>query len=257
MLYDADVIFLAGPQLLGTLAPPPNPVLLHPSRLVIVLAALLCASLNSASAFSSRGTGTVSLIGGDLTDPENDGDPEVNANYNATFAASEEAAFGGGEFAFNVFDNLVGGGNAKWCCGDMNNFPTNAISIDATFTQRFVLTRFTITSGNDTPGRDPLVWQILGSNDGTNFSPIFTRNNTAASVWTLRDEVVEFGSVTDFPVPPAYSTFRFETTATGLTTGARFQLAELEYFGTPIPEPSAVVFVSVAAVIAASTRRRR
>jgi hypothetical protein len=232
---------------------------LRPSRLVVTVAALLCVSLGSASAFTIRGTGTGSLIGGDLTDPENDGLPDTDQNYNATFSSSEEPGFGGGEFAFNVFDNLTtGGGNNKWCCGDQNNFPVNPISIDATFTQRFVLTQFTITSGNDTPTRDPRAWQILGSNDGTTFTPIFTQNDLNASLWgTVRDEVLEFDSGTDFPAPAAYSTFRFQTTATGATTGARFQLAELEYFGTPVPEPSAIAFLSVATVIAASTRRRR
>src|SRR5687767_2707914 len=70
-----------------------------------------------ANASILRGIGTANLIGGDLTDPENDGNPEANVNYNAIFTGNEEPGFGGGEFAFNVFDNLVGGGNDKWCCG--------------------------------------------------------------------------------------------------------------------------------------------
>ena len=61
------------------------------------------------------GTGTGSLIGGDLTDPEDDGQPDVDDGYNAIFSSSEEPGFGGGEFAFNVFDNQLGPGNAKWC----------------------------------------------------------------------------------------------------------------------------------------------
>ena len=63
------------------------------------------------------GTGTAALLGGDLTDPENDGAPDADEGYNAIFSANEEPGFGGGEFSFNVFDNLLGGGNAKWCCG--------------------------------------------------------------------------------------------------------------------------------------------
>ncbi len=61
------------------------------------------------------GTGTGSLLGGDLTDPENDGNPEADVGYNAKFTSSEEPGFAGGENAFNVFDNQLGGGNAKWC----------------------------------------------------------------------------------------------------------------------------------------------
>ena len=143
----------------------------------------------------------------------------------------------------------------KWCCGDQNNFPTNPISIDAIFAQPFVLGRFTITSGNDTPARDPRVWQILGSNDGLNFTPIFSQNDPNAAVWTQRDEVLEYAAGTDFVLPAAYNTIRFLTTATGATTGARFQLAEFEYFA--IPEPSAVILLGFSAALAASARRRR
>src|SRR5205807_8309127 len=130
----------------------------------------------------------------------------------------------------NVFDNQAqGGGNAKWCCGDQNNFPANPISVDATFTSPQVIRSFTVTSGNDTPARDPLVWKIQGSNDGTNFTDIFSRNDTNTSVWTARDQVVEFAAGTDYTTPAPFLTIRFLTTATGLTTGARFQLDELEY----------------------------
>lgn len=207
-----------------------------------------------------RGTGTAALIGGDLTDPENNGDPENNVGYNATFNASEEPSFGGGEAAFNVFDNQVGGGNSKWCCGDQNNFPANPISIDATFSQPYLLTRFTLTSGNDTPDRDPRVWQIQGSRNGTDFVTIMSKNDPGASVWTARDQVVEFDAGVDFPIPLAvdgYTTFRFTTTATNLTTGARFQLAEIEYFGDPVPEPASVGLLMLGAVAALNRRGRR
>lgn len=228
----------------------------HPLHRAVVLATFVCL-VHSASAFNIRGIGTASLVGGDLTDPENDGLPDTDQNYNAIFSSSEEPGFGGGEFAFNVFDNLAGGSNNKWCCGDQNNFPTNPIFIDATFSQRYFLTRFTLTSGNDTPTRDPRVWQILGSNDGSTFTPIFTQNDPNASLWgAVRDEVLEFNVGSDFAAPAAYSTFRFLTTATGQTTGARFQLAEIEYFGSSVPEPSTMLLFSAAAAIGAAARRR-
>ena len=59
------------------------------------------------------GTGTGALIGGDLTDPNNNGSPDANVGYDAIFASDNEPGFGGGEFSFNVFDNQVGGGNAR------------------------------------------------------------------------------------------------------------------------------------------------
>ena len=79
---------------------------------------VVCLSINTNDLVYAEevlGTGTGSLIGGDLTDPEDDGQPDADVGYNAKFSSSEEPGFGGGEFAFNVFDNQLGGGNAKWC----------------------------------------------------------------------------------------------------------------------------------------------
>ncbi|MEZ5324762.1 MAG: discoidin domain-containing protein [Verrucomicrobiales bacterium] len=175
----------------------------------------------------SLGTGTAALLGGDLTDPENDGDPEADVNYNATFNASEEAAFGGGESAFNIFDNEVGGGNSKWCCGT-DAFPLWA---EATFPEAHVLTHFTVASGNDTPGRDPRVWEIQGSNDGVTYTTIFRQEDTTAGLWEdTRDEVLLFQAGIHFDTPAAYTTLRFITFETGLTTGAFYQLSEVEFF---------------------------
>jgi hypothetical protein len=107
------------------------------------------------------------LLGNDLTDPENDGAPDLDSGYNATFSGNEEANFGGGEGAFNIFDNRVGGGNDKWCCGSGGaNLP---FWVDATFPLPVVMSHFTLTNGNDTvPGRDPRAWRIQGSNDQIN-----------------------------------------------------------------------------------------
>ena len=247
----------------GLNAPASTPVVsehfiqMHPDRILFSAAMtglFLCQTQRVANASTILGTGTAALLGRDLTDPENDGAPDANTGYNATFTSSEEPGFGGGEFAFNVFDNQVGGGNAKWCCGDLNNFPTNPISIDANIGIPVVLSHFTLTSGNDTPERDPRVWQIQGSSDGTNFTTIFTQNNPAASVWSARDQVIRFDGGTDFATPAPYSVFRFVTTATGLTTGARFQLGEIEYFA--VPEPGAA-FLTLTSLTALGVLRRR
>ncbi|MGK0186460.1 MAG: hypothetical protein ACI9R3_002243 [Verrucomicrobiales bacterium] len=174
------------------------------------------------------------LLGMDLTDPEDDGDPEFDDGYNAVFDSSEEPEFGGAESAFNVFDNVVGGGNDKWCCGDLGDppFPEGPIWVTATFEDPIVLTHFTISSANDTPGRDPLVWEIQGSNDQENFTTIYRQDDTE-SVWGAdRLVVAEFRAGNNYDMPSAYTTIRFICLETGLTTGARFQLAELEYFGT-------------------------
>ncbi|CAN5466678.1 hypothetical protein BH23VER1_BH23VER1_25750 [soil metagenome] len=223
--------------------------------LLIAVGVSAAALIPDAGAASILGTGAGALLGGDLTDPEDDGTAD-GMNYNAVFAASEEPGFGGGEFAFNVFNNLVGGGNAKWCCGDQNDFPNNPIWVQATFDNPIVLTHFTLTSGNDTAGRDPVDWAIQGSNDGVNFDSIFTQTGPGTE-WTARDQVVRWdGEGADFATPDPYSTIRLHVTATSLTTGARFQLNEFEIFGTVIPEPSQLALLGMAGA-ALFLRRRR
>ena len=82
---------------------------------VLMIAYCVIGTINIAQAEKVLGVGTDSLLGGDLTDPEDDGDPEADKGYNAIFSANDEPGFGGGESAFNVFDNQLGPGNAKWC----------------------------------------------------------------------------------------------------------------------------------------------
>lgn len=187
------------------------------------------------------GTGNGALLGGDLTDPQNDGAADANTNYNAIFRASHEADFGGGEFAFNVFDNQTGGGNAKWCCDspgaadrpDLNNPGGGTIWVDAEFPVATVLSRFTVTSGNDAPERDADQWRILGSNNGTTFTPIFTYNNPGISAFSARDQVVRWDVGTDFAKPIAYKWIRYE--AYSVVSGTLAQLGEIEFFGSTTP----------------------
>ena len=82
---------------------------------VLMTAFCVIGTIDIAQAEKVLGVGTDSLLGGDLTDPEDDGNPEADEGYNAIFSANEEPGFAGGENAFNVFDNVLGPGNAKWC----------------------------------------------------------------------------------------------------------------------------------------------
>ena len=82
---------------------------------VLMIAFCVISTSDLAQAEEVLGVGTDSLLGGDLTDPEDDGNPEADDGYNAKFTANDEPGFAGGEFAFNVFDNVLGPGNAKWC----------------------------------------------------------------------------------------------------------------------------------------------
>jgi hypothetical protein len=210
------------------------------------------ATLGNGATMEVLGIGTAALLGHDLTDPENNGDELLgpdDPSWNwLSISSSAEPGFdsvpvpgspAGTERAYNVFDNVgQGGGANKWCCGEPNSGPTisaaNPLNITVQLNDIYRLTHFTITSGNDTPGRDPKDWQILGSNDGITFEPIFTQVGADAtatvSLWgTVRDQVIKF--TLDTPAK-AYSYFRFECTATYITVaGAFFQITEIEYFG--------------------------
>lgn len=214
----------------------------------LVVAATLLATSADASIIRP-GYANAGLVGGDLTDPENNGNPEADIGYNATFRSSVEQGFGGGEYAFNVFDNRVGGGNDKWCC------ETN-VWVEANFgSKRYTLTSFTASSANDVPGRDSNRWQILGSNDGINYTAIFSYDKTQ-SVWTDRHQTVQFFAGTDYTLPASYSIFRYASTR--VVSDSMHQLAELEFFGTQaeVPEPASILLISLGALGFAARRKR-
>ncbi len=219
------------------------------TKLMFVLALATGLYLGSAEAATIRpASGTAGLVGKDLTDPENNGQPDANVGYNATFRASIEEGFGGGEYAFNVFDNRVGGSNDKWCC-DAN------VWVEADFgKQRYILTSFTASSANDGPERDSNKWKILGSNDGINYTPIYTYS-APGSIWTARHQTIEFLAGPDYTLPAAYSIFRYQSTS--VVGNGMHQIAELEFFGTAVPEPASIMLLGLGALGLAAGRRKR
>lgn len=183
------------------------------------------------------------LVGGDLTDPEDDGvdiaGPDgLNFNW-VSIASSTESYFSDAssagtaqnEGAFDVFDNKVGGGEAKWCCGGAPQ------DVTVEFAEPVSITNFTMTSGNDVPTRDPINWEIQGSNDGITFDPIYT--STTPGLWTARTQTLLFSLET--PAPP-YTFIRYSVTQTG---GNDHQLNEIEYFGTVGGTSSAPVITDI------------
>ncbi len=176
------------------------------------------------------------LLGGDLTDPEDDGvesetilagadTPQtagIGFNWVGITASAEEYFQGFGaatEGSFDMFDNKIGGGEAKLCCGGAPLFAT------VEFEEPVSLTHFTLTSSNDTPARDPLDFQIQGSNDGINFETIYARADDA-SIW---GDTRNLTARIDLPSPSdAYKFIRYDVTRTG---GVNHALSEIEYFG--------------------------
>jgi len=87
---------------------------------VLLAMGLVLAVGSSAEGFAVLGTGNGALVGSDLTDLGNNGvegsyAPPNLAGFDAEFFASDEPNFNppNNEGAFNVFDNLTGGGQNK------------------------------------------------------------------------------------------------------------------------------------------------
>ena len=182
--------------------------------------------LKNSNSETILGIGTGALLGGDLTDPEDDGDDSTanGSNFNwVSINASSKNTFNG-EGAYNVFDNKVGPGAMKWCC----DAPTRWIYVQ--LSKSYQLTHFTIASGNDSPDRDPDQWKIQGSNDGSNWTDIYEYDNDGTSPFSARNQVIRYdGSGADFNTPSYYSYFRFIVTSK--VSGSMFQINELEFFG--------------------------
>jgi hypothetical protein len=215
--------------------------------------AIACLAFGTASglAFEVLGIGPGALLGGDLTDPENDGidfpEPNGGGGFNwVSITANKQPYFdidnvNPRQGSFDIFDNKVDNGEGKFCC---SGAPWN---VDVEFDQAFVLTHFTVTSNQDSIGRNPDVWQIQGSNDGTVWTEIFAFNNDDAaatanrlyagnSVWTAGNQVIRWdGDGVDFATPAAYKWFRInaDSAAGWVGGGGQLSLAEVEFFADP------------------------
>jgi hypothetical protein len=194
-------------------------------------------SVPEGAVLTSLGGGTFALLGSDLTDPDDnidDSTPEGNNFDWVAVTSSEKPFFGTGTVAssqsgaYDLFDNKVGSGNDKWTAG-VNSLTGAHTTVE--FPGTVSLTKFTIASADDRTNRDPVDWQILGSNDGINFTPIFTQTDSAGmTIWTARNQVIlcELAQAT-----PQYRYIRFLCTR---TVDGPVHLNELEYFGTLTPD---------------------
>lgn len=176
--------------------------------------------------------GLNNLVGGDLTDPENNGNSSapneatgLNFNWSA-IAASSNGTFAG-EGAYNVFDNAVGVSGSKWL-GTLNT--TTPPWLRTTFPAMTSLSRVTITSGNDAPDRDPKIWELQGSNDGTTWTRLFRWEYGVP--WAIGERNHTYSLTFPKKTYP-YRQIRFQIfgTFSGTTSGLTFQLDELEYIG--------------------------
>ena len=136
---------------------------------------------------SQAGTQLTGLMGGDVTDPGNkiqaSGTYTNEADWEARYADATwvsiqsygKGPYESNECPANLFNNVVGGGTAKWY-DSFGPSASNPAYVTLRFPEAFVLTHFTLTSGNDSmTSRNPKDWGLYGSNDGLNWPPFTTR----------------------------------------------------------------------------------
>ncbi|NIS80349.1 MAG: hypothetical protein GTO14_09120, partial [Anaerolineales bacterium] len=166
---------------------------------------------------SGTTTGVVwSFTTSDLSDTTDDGTGTISARGdNPPNETMDEA-----------FDNLT---STKW----LDFSPSYSwIQYQYADSKTSVVTEYTLTSANDYPERDPMDWNILGSNDGG--STWDTLDTRTGELFTARFQTRSF----QFTNSTAYNIYRLEITQVrdGATANS-VQLAEIELIGTPPAPP--------------------
>jgi hypothetical protein len=108
-----------------------------------------------------------------------------------------------------------------------------------------------LTSANDAPERDPASYILSGSTDGVNFTEI---SSSSIFPFTARFQHQEI----DFDNGNYYTTYRliFPDVANAAAANS-MQIAEVQFYGTPVPEPSTWTLAVIAMATVAGLRRRR
>ena len=142
----------------------------------------------------------------------------INITNQGTLTVNREN--GGGPTAGEGSPKLVDGDfNTKYLATYLQPF-----WMTLQFDEPHIVNIYRLTSGNDAPSRDPLDWQIQGSNDGENWDVLDERTAEAFSSRNLTREFY-------FPNDTAYTYYRLDVlnnNGAGL-----FQMSEWEVFAFP------------------------
>ena len=143
--------------------------------------------------------------------------------------------------AMAVDDNLI----TKWLDYANANPATRASWIQYQLSSgKFIVSQYTITSAYDAQERDPRDWNIMGSNDGINWSILDTRTG---EVFANRTQTNTYS----IPNSTAYSFYKFQINSVSNPSLANsVQLAEIELLGQLATSNVPVTGVSVTPTIA-------
>jgi hypothetical protein len=138
----------------------------------------------------------------------------VNLAFGGT---ATDSAHINGQDATGAFDGNVG---TKWF--NNNVAPTGWIQYDFGAGNAQLVKRYTVSSANDVPGRDPKDWNFLGSQDGVAWTTLDSQSNQSFAN-RYQQNTYAIGNAT------AYRYYRLEITANNGEVGV--QLSELGLWG--------------------------
>lgn len=137
-------------------------------------------------------------------------------------ASSDNSAYGEG------IDKLTDGSlDTKWYTGASGTAP---FWLQWEYGSSSAVNQYEMTSANDVPDRDPKNWTLKGSNDGTNWILLDTRENEQFESRKLKKTYT-------FTNETAYKFYKFDLEANG---AAQMQLAELQLSGKTVLPPDSV-----------------
>ena len=114
---------------------------------------------------------------------------------------------------------IDGNSATKWCEENRGAFPLIwQVRLNAA-DQKSPINRYTLTSANDVPERDPSAWRFYGSQDAKTWTLLDERKGVA--IWPARNSAQSF----EFKNQTAYSHYKFEFLANH--GASHFQLAEI------------------------------
>ncbi len=148
------------------------------------------------------------------------GDMVLRSTEDAVAAVSGKAASGGDA------DNAVDGDQTtSWFSGKT----AHPVWLQYGFSGlAWAITRYTLTSSSADADADPRDWELVGSNDGTNWTVLDTRSN---EMFTVRGQTKHY----DFANETPYWFYRLNVTATAGGIGSGVRLAEFQLYSRDTP----------------------